>query len=104
MSIDTANEQPQRQNVTGEIYRLADRMVDTLNDMPDDDLTPGFRLLNESRTELHKAFSLLLTAAQLVQQALDRETPRYDAYDEAHEALMPKSNVVPIRGGQGSPK
>jgi hypothetical protein len=58
-------------------------LIDDLNKdngaLPYDDLKPGFRLTPETRIELCRIVLLLQESRRLLKQAIDRETPRFEA-------------------------
>ncbi len=70
----------------GEADELATRIFQLIGSLPDDDLPKGYRLSPATKADLRRVMPLLREAAEILQQADDREDPIYEAYCERLDA------------------
>lgn len=61
---------------------LADALKDIVDGMPGDELTPGYRISEETRAAFERAIPLLEQAYEIVEAVRDREERRYAEYCE----------------------
>ena len=69
----------------GEVEALTDALHDIMGGMPGDELPPGYRMSQETRTALESARPLLERALELLEAVHDQEERRYAGYCEAYE-------------------
>ena len=77
--MSTDNVTPTIDPVLAVLHLIAE-LDEIREDLPYDDLSPGFLVADETRMEIREAIPLLRSARSLLRSALDRETPRYDSY------------------------
>lgn len=70
----------------GDADELATRIFQLTGSLPDDDLPKGYRLSAATTADLRCVIPLLREAAEILQQADDREDPIYEAYCERLDA------------------
>ena len=72
-----------------EVRDLIEWLVANAGDVPIDNLTPGYRLLAESRLELQRSAELLSEVRDLIEDVIERKDRRYNEYAEHWESQHP---------------
>jgi hypothetical protein len=77
------------------VYQLAYDLDSISAELPIKEFAPSFVLQPETQAELNRAILLLREVTRLVQRAVDRESPRWDAHEELAEVDTRPPGVRP---------
>lgn len=81
---------PSRKDERAPVCRLIEQLSEQIGNLPSDDLTPGFRVLPETRADLRSLTELLNDVVELLDVAIEREDERYNDYADHYERLHPE--------------
>ena len=81
---------PSRPDDRGPVVRVIEQLYERMGSLPMDDLTPGFRVMQETRTDLRSMAQLLSRVVELLEVAIEREDKRYNDYADYYERLHPE--------------
>jgi len=92
------------QDPHGDAMALADTLSDGLWDLASEAPEDGWEWTDETRSDVDQAIALMLQSLKVIDQAIERERPRFREWDKrTMRELAARSNVVSILGRRARP-